>query len=309
MISVVIPVYNEHLAVEETITEIQRTLTDSGLTPFEVVVVDDGSSDGTAEAATNAGARIIRHPENAGYGRALKTGIRAATYDTIAITDADGTYPVDRIPELHSRYVDGFDMVVGARTGPHYRESVVKSPMRWILRKIVEFVSGRSIPDINSGLRIFSRSASLPYFRRLCDGFSFTTSITLSYMMTGGFVSYVDIPYHARKGKTKVRLLRDAFRTGQYVVEAAIYYDPFRIMFLFSLLCVLVGVIFGILALSLQILSFFTLAVGSFLIAMLMVGLGLMAVLLKQILDSSVAGAQFDLRNRSNSAVGEQKCD
>lgn len=224
------------------------------------------------------------HPHNVGYGRSLKDGIAAAQYDTIAITDADGTYPVERIPDLLQQYVYGFDMVVGQRTGVHYRESVFKAPLRAILKFLVEFTAGRTVPDINSGLRVFSRRTAQPYFKHLCDTFSFTTSLTLAYMMTGKFVAYVPINYHARIGSTKVQLLREALRTLQYIVQAIIYYNPLKIFLIMSVLCLLLATIALAVALILQITTAFILCVGSILLAILIFALGLLADLLKQIM-------------------------
>ena len=198
MISVVIPALNEEIAIGATIAGVSEVLTAAKLVPFEIVVVDDGSSDQTGKIAAAAGAKVVRHPHNVGYGRSLKNGIAAAQYDMIAICDADGTYPASAIPELVRLHRDGFDMAVGQRQGPHYRESMLKMPMRALLRFLVEWTAGRHIPDINSGLRVFSRTAVTQYFSHLCDTFSFTTSMTLAYMMTGRFVAYTPIDYFER---------------------------------------------------------------------------------------------------------------
>ncbi len=239
MISVVIPAKDEEEMVAETVRQVRHALKD---TDHEIVLVDDGSQDATALRAAEAGARVISHPHNIGYGGALKTGIRAAIYDTIVITDADGTYPNDQIPVLLKEYEKGFNMVVGARTGRHYRESFIKSPLRFILKSLVEYTTGKKIPDVNSGLRVFSKQKTLPYFNHLCNTFSFTTSLTLAYMMNSLFVSYVAIPYHMRAGKTKVRLWKDTMRTLQYIVEAIVYYNPIKIFILMSVIIFIVSV-------------------------------------------------------------------
>ena len=290
MISVVVPAYNEQDAITDTIERLARTLKAAGLVPFEIVVVNDGSSDLTGARAEQAGARVLRHPHNVGYGKALKTGIQAACYDTIAITDADGTYPLEDIPKLVKFLDDGFDMVVGERTGPEYREGMFKTPLRWILRKIVEYSSGTRIPDVNSGLRVFRRSAILPYFTYLCDTFSFTTSMTLAYAMNRRFVHYVRIGYHPRIGSSNVRMFRDTLRTLQYIVEAVTYYNPLKIFLLFGFCCFLIAGIAVAGGIALQILSLFLLGVGSILVGILIFGLGLLAVLLKQTLFQPATG-------------------
>lgn len=286
MISVVIPALNEQDGIVSSVLNVKATLESAGLLPYEIIVVDDGSSDCTAQLARDSGAFIVSHPHNVGYGRSLKDGIQAAKFDTIVITDADGTYPIEDIPQLIEEYQKGFDMVVGARTGGHYRESMIKAPLRKILQAIVEFTATRKIPDINSGLRVFSRTTAIRYFSHLCDTFSFTTSMTLAYMMNGHFVHYVPIEYLERSGQTKVRLFRDSVRTMQYIIEAATYYNPLKVFAFFSLICLCLAGASLISALVFQLASLFALGVGAILLSLLMIGLGLIAVLLKQIMDS-----------------------
>ena len=285
MTSVVIPAYNEEHAIAETVQACQRELPKTGQ-PYETLVVDDGSSDKTAEVAVAAGARVIRHLNNLGYGRSLKDGIKAATYDTIVITDADGTYPIDQIPSLVQIYREGFNMVVGAREGKNYSESIKKGALRFILKHLVEFTAGRKIPDINSGLRIFSRREAVPYFSYLGDTFSFTTSITLAYMMNGMFIKYIPIKYEKRAGRTKVRLFRDSLRTLQCIVEAILFFNPLKIFIVFcgvmlvlSAICFAEDLLFGHFVA-------FLLGVGCILLSFLMFGMGLVSVQLRQIMMS-----------------------
>jgi hypothetical protein len=177
---------------------------------------------------------------------------------------------------------------VGARTGPHYRESLVKSPLRRILKWLVEFTVGRPIPDVNSGLRVFSRQDVAPYLGTLCNTFSFTTSLTLAYMMTGRFVTYLPIPYRARVGSTKVRLFRDGLRTLQYIVQAILYYNPLKI---FLVICGLIvaGSVLSLAAATLfRLVSAFYLGIGGLLVAVIVFCLGLIAELLRQILGAGV---------------------
>ncbi len=287
MISVVIPALNEEIAIGATIAGVSEVLTAAKLVPFEIVVVDDGSSDQTGKIAAAAGAKVVRHPHNVGYGRSLKNGIAAAQYDMIAICDADGTYPASAIPELVRLHREGFDMAVGQRQGPHYRESMLKMPMRALLRFLVEWTAGRRIPDINSGLRVFSRTAVMQYFSHLCDTFSFTTSMTLAYMMTGRFVAYTPIDYFERAGRSKVRLFRDALRTLQYVVEAILYYNPLKLFLLFSLICLVAAALMMAVSFYFKIVTGVMLAVGTAMVGVIIFGIGMLAVLLKQIMDKA----------------------
>ena len=281
MLTVVVPAFNEAAAIAQTVQALRSAL--SGV-EHEIIVVDDGSTDQTGPKAAAAGARVLNHPHNLGYGAALKAGIRAAQYDTVVITDADGTYPNDQMPRLVEEFGQGFDMVVGARSGSHYRESALKAPLRALLKWLVEFTTGRRIPDVNSGLRVFSRQTVLPYLDTLCDTFSFTTSLTLAYMMTSKFVRYVPIDYHQRVGQTKVRLFRDSLRTLQYIVQAILYYNPLK---LFILGCAIVGVLAlasVIAAVRWQSGVAWLMAGAATLTMALMFCLGLVAELLKQIL-------------------------
>src|SRR5262249_28491054 len=143
--SVVIPAYNEERGIGSVIKAIRAQGWNC-----EVIVVDDGSADGTAKAATDAGATVLQHPSNGGYGASLKDGIRRARHDIIVITDADGSYPVERIGDLVLKIEDGFDMAVGARQGTQQYDSLLMVPTRFLFRFLVEFTTGASIPDINS---------------------------------------------------------------------------------------------------------------------------------------------------------------
>jgi polyisoprenyl-phosphate glycosyltransferase len=234
--SVIIPALNEAGGIRSVIDRLHS------LSPRpEVIVVDDGSTDQTGQIAMQAGVKVIRHPSAGGYGRSLKDGILAASHDVVAITDADGTYPVERIPDLLVSLEQGFDMVVGARHGRHYRGSFLKMPARILLQWLVEFTTGRRIPDINSGLRVFRKSQVVPFFTDLCNGFSFTTTITLIYMLTGKFVHYIPIDYAARVGRSKVRLIHDSFRTLQYITEVIATYNPLK---LYVLMTTFLGIFF-----------------------------------------------------------------
>lgn len=284
MLSVVIPALNEQDAIGKTVEEIKSVLSSARIDDAEIIVVNDGSTDDTEAKARETGATVINHPHNVGYGRSLKDGIRAAKHDTICIIDADLTYPAAAIPVLLEEYRKGFDLVVGKRTGHHYAGSVFKGPLRTILRFLVEFSAGRQIPDANSGLRVFSRETILSYLDHLCDTFSFTTSQTLAYAMTGRFVTYLPIDYHERIGQTKVRMLKDSLLTMQYICQAIIYYNPLKIFILLSASAVIVSLFSFVLALMTKLTTPYYLGVGGLLLAVIIFSLGLLADLLRQIM-------------------------
>jgi polyisoprenyl-phosphate glycosyltransferase len=232
MLSVVIPARNEEAAIAETVTTIGKSL-DAAKIAHEIIVVDDGSTDRTGELARGAGATVIRHASSCGYGKSLKDGIMIARHDLIAITDADGTYPNQRLPELFKLVTeDGYDMAVGARTGKEYRGTFLKMPARRVFLWLSEYAAGRKIDDINSGLRVFRREIVHRYMHTISDGFSFTTTITLAAMLNGYTVKYIPIEYFKRLGKSHVRYGRDTIRTLQIIVSNILYYNPLKLFLL-----------------------------------------------------------------------------
>jgi glycosyltransferase involved in cell wall biosynthesis len=285
-ISIVIPAYNEGANIAETVEQATRLMREAGIAQADLVVVDDGSRDETGARAELGGARVVVHPTNAGYGRSLKDGIAVAKHDAIVITDADGTYPLETIPRLLAEYAKGFDMVVAARTGNVYHGPFIKRSLRLLLKFLVEFTAGRKVPDVNSGLRVFSRAAVMPYFPHLSEGFSFTTSMTLAYMMTGKFVTYLEVPYYERVGQTKVRLFRDALRTLQFIIEAIVYYNPIKIFILISLICGVLMIATLASGFAFKSAGLVVVGAGLGICVVLVFCLGLIAVLLKQIMDT-----------------------
>ena len=229
-LSIVIPAYNEELGIGTVLEQLQQTMVDSGLA-YELIVVDDGSQDATAEVARqHPGVTVLQHKGNRGYGAALKTGIRHAHYDLICITDADGTYPNERIPDLVARLTeDGYDMVVGARVGENVVIPLIRRPAKWAIRRLASFVAGEPIPDLNSGLRVSRREVALRLFNMLPDGFSFTTTITLAMLTNGYLVDYLPINYCARIGRSKIRPIQDTLTFVQLVLRIALYFVPLKV--------------------------------------------------------------------------------
>ncbi len=241
-VSIIIPAYNEAGAIGATIREVYEVFRDSGHT-FEVIVVDDGSGDATAQEAEFAGAVVLRHPVNVGYGHALITGIRRARYPLVGITDADGTYPIKELPGMAREAAErGLDMLVGARRGAQYHGSLLKRLARLCFKFLAEFACGRSIPDINSGLRVMRRDMLVQFAGVLCGGFSFTTTITIIAMLTGRFVDYRPVDYARRVGRSHVRYFRDTLRTAQVLVMTVVLFNPIKFFLLYALLVSAAGV-------------------------------------------------------------------
>ncbi len=285
-ISIVIPALNEQDAIVQTVQDCANILKTWKDVPYEIIVIDDGSKDNTASLALEAGAKVIRHPANAGYGRSLKDGIQNASYDTIVMTDADGTYPVHDIPKLLEKYEEGFDMVVGARKGKNYRQSAYKSVLRKLLKKVVEWSTEKEIEDINSGFRIFSREKALTFEAHLCETFSFTTSITLAYMMNNLFVAYIPTDYYARIGSSHVRLFKDSLRTITYILKQILYFNPLKIFFLFSTFWFLFGLMCFLFTAITDLKVGYYIGIISTFGSFLMLGLGLIAEQIRQLIVS-----------------------
>lgn len=221
--TVLIPVYNEEEALGPVLERLGEVVPEC-----EILVIDDGSSDRSAEIARQGGARVISHTQNRGYGASLKTGLRYARHEHIVIIDGDGTYPAEVIPQLLDR-LDQCDMVVGARSGKDDGVSSLRRPAKWVLKKIADYLTSTRIPDLNSGLRAFKRKVALSFFAILPSGFSFTTTITLAMLTNDYDVQYVPIACGRRVGRSKIRPVRDTGHFLSQIVRTVLYFDPLKI--------------------------------------------------------------------------------
>ncbi len=237
-VSVVIPAFNEEGALPTLLEEISKAPGD-----YEILVVDDGSSDQTGEVLKSHGVRVIRHPYNIGYGAALKTGIRHARGEIVAIMDADGQHT---FPDLE-RLVEGleeFEMVVGARTKGS-QSSPLRKPFKIMLGWVANYLSGTKIPDLNSGLRVFRRETVMQFLPILPNGFSFSTTQTLAYL-TGGYpVRYVPIRTTSREGRpSNVQMMSDGFNSVLLIIRTIALFNPLRIFLPAALFLLLIGGIY-----------------------------------------------------------------
>ena len=239
-VTVVIPAFNEGAHVAAQVRAVQQTMATSGW-DYEIIVVDDGSADNTATEADSTGARVLRRVKNRGYGAALKLGIKHARFGWILITDADGTYPVEAIPELLAR-AEHNAMVVGARLGKSVKIPLVRRPAKWFLNQLSSYLAGQRLPDINSGLRLMRKSLVERYEFLLPDGFSFTTTITLSAACNGHAFEYVPINYHARLGESKIRA-RHAYDFTLLILRTIIFFNPLKVFIPLGTLLAVVGLV------------------------------------------------------------------
>ena len=230
-VSVVLPVYNEvgHLAQE--VKRIRAALEDSPYT-FEIIVVDDGSTDGSGAALealqVEQGFRLISFVHNRGSGSARKAGTRAATGRVVVWTDCDLSYPNDDIPALVAA-LDGYDQVVGARTSEKGTLRAMRVPAKWFIRRLASYLTGTKIPDLNLGLRAFRRDVALQYLHLLPVGFSCVTTLTMTFLCNGYSVRYVPIQYAPRAGESKFHWWADTRRYLLQVVRMVLMYNPLKV--------------------------------------------------------------------------------
>ena len=237
-VSVVVPAYNEAEAIGPVMADLHAELKKRGL-EFEILVVDDGSSDGTAKAVNPAHARVISHPTNGGYGRALLTGIEAAKHEWVLMIDADGSYPPAEILKLLD-FAPDFDLVIGAREGAHFWGTPTKAFLRWVYLRLASFVAGARVPDANSGLRLVRKSLVDQRARVRWRGYSLTPTMTLSVLMQGRVVKNKPIELPAPTGgHSKVKPFRDILRTLQLMTQVMIIYNPLKLFVTLAALIVL----------------------------------------------------------------------
>jgi glycosyltransferase involved in cell wall biosynthesis len=243
---IIVPAFNEERGIERVIHWIRESLAASGLV-YEILIVDDGSLDRTAELAEGTGARVLRHPSNRGYGEALKTGIKHASHEWLAIIDADGSYPADQIPDLARRLAHA-DMVVGARTKEGAAIPLIRRPAKKFLTWLASYLTETHIPDLNSGLRLFRRSLAQEFLHLLPSGFSFTTTITMCALNNGYVVEYVPVDYLPRTGRSKIKPIRDTLNFLMLILRMTLLFRPLKIFIPISLS-------FGLLALFILIIG------------------------------------------------------
>jgi len=243
-LTIIVPIYNEKDGIENTLQDLEQMRKDADF-EVEVLLVNDGSDDGSKEVLGKIsceGVSVIHHSVNRGYGTALKTGVRNARHKCVVITDADGTYPNERIPELIKVFQEGnYDMVVGARVGDNVKIPLIRKPAKWFITKLASYLAGTKIPDLNSGLRVMKKEVVEKYIRILPDGFSFTSTITLAMLTNGYSVKYVPIAYFKREGKSKIKPIQDTLNFIQLIIRTVLYFNPLKVFVPLSLFLVLLA--------------------------------------------------------------------
>ena len=233
-VTVVIPAYEEAEIISKVVREVLDLHPD-----FEVLVVDDGSQDRTAEEARLAGARVIQHPYNMGNGAAVKTGIRHASGKIVVLMDGDGQHAANEIDKL-LRLMGNHDMVVGARTKGSSR-SFHRYGANLIYNLLASYITKFRVQDLTSGFRAIRASVARRYLHLLPNTFSYPSTLTLSFLRSGRSIRFVPIVTRERKGKSKIRLFSDGARFFLIIVRIALLYAPLRIFLPVSLTQFLAG--------------------------------------------------------------------
>ncbi|MGH3188808.1 MAG: glycosyltransferase family 2 protein [Streptosporangiaceae bacterium] len=234
--SIVLPCFNEEAHVLLEVERICQAMDKSGIA-YELLAIDDGSTDHTLARLRRAEPdfphlRVIAFPRNGGAGTARRIGTQQAKGQIVVWTDADMTYPNERIPEFIG-ILDAdplIDQVVGARTSEEGSLKIARVPAKWFVRKLAERLTNAQIPDLNSGLRAFRRSVALPYLRLLPPGFSCVTTITLAFLSNEHEVRYVPIEYAKRAGRSKFHFFSDAYRYVLQVLRMVMYFNPLKVL-------------------------------------------------------------------------------
>ena len=286
LVTIVLPCYNEREHVVEEVERICAAMDASPLT-YELLAIDDASTDDTLALLDAAlprfpHLRLMPFRRNGGSGTARRIGTLDARGEIVVWTDADMTYPNERIPELVAMLLDDptYDQVVGARTSEEGTHKLLRVPAKWVIRKIAEKLSNSSIPDLNSGLRAFRRSVSLPYLRLLPPGFSCVTTLTLAFLSNQHDIRYVPISYAKRSGTSKFHFTKDAYRYILQVLRMVMYFNPLKVLMPLALWLIVIGVAKGVFDMVVHPVRFATNTVLIFVTGMLVAALALLADLI-----------------------------
>lgn len=226
-VTVLLPSYNEELAIGKVIDDVRAAMATAGKN-YEILVVDDCSTDRTAELAEAKGVRLVRHRTNRGSGAARRTGTRAARGEIIVMLDADGTYHAPSIPEMLA-YFPEYDQVNGARTSEEGTLKPLRFVAKWIIRHLAIYLAKQPIPDLNTGLKAFKRSVMMNYLWVVPDGFSCVTTMTLAFLTNGHPVKYIPTPYYKRIGRSKFHPINDTSKYLQTVLRMVTFFKPLRV--------------------------------------------------------------------------------
>ena len=241
-VSIILPAYNEAQVIGRVLDGIREVAPPDGT--WEIVVVDDGSDDGTGEIAKQHGARVVRHPYNKGNGAAVKSGLRAARGERVCLLDADGQHDPRQIHTLLGR-LDEYDLIIGAR-----RRGQGGSAVRWIgntgYNLLASYLSGRRITDVTSGFRAARRAPMVEFIPLYPNGFSYPITSTLALIKAGYSVDFEPIQVARRVGSSKIRILHDGARFALIALRIVSLFSPLRVFLPISAVLFAVGAGYGV---------------------------------------------------------------
>jgi glycosyltransferase involved in cell wall biosynthesis len=248
-VSIVIPAYEEEQAIGKVIDTVKAVMEETSY-GYEILVVDDGSKDHTAEVARSRQVRVHQHQDNHGSGASRKTGIAQARGEIIVMIDGDGTYPAEAIPQLLT-YFPAYDQVVGARQSEQGTHRVLRTLAKASIKRMAAYLVGKPIPDLNSGLRAFKKEVMAQYMYLIPDGFSCVSTMSLAFLANKHPVAYVAIPYFERVGRSKFHPIKDTYQYILTVIRVVTYFHPLHVFIPLSLGLIGFGVLKSLLDLVL----------------------------------------------------------
>lgn len=234
-LSIVLPAKNEAQNLVVLLPKIQALKLRA-----EILVIDDGSTDNTAQVALDAGARVISHPYGQGNGAAVKTGARNARGEVLVFMDADGQHNPDDIPILLDKMDEGYDMVVGARH-PSTQSSQFRRFANFMYNRLASFMTSNKIEDLTSGFRAVKAEKFCRFLYLLPNSFSYPTTSTMAFFRSGFPVAYVPIHAGMRMGRSHIRLIRDGTRFFIIILRIGALFSPMRIFLPISVTIFLTG--------------------------------------------------------------------